>query len=175
MENKETYSALAIILMGVSGCGKTSVGEKLSEALGWPFYDGDDFHPQANIEKMTQGKPLNDDDRLPWLEHLHALIVEHLDQNKSLIVASSALKKKYRQTLKGTQTRVCFVHLAGSFELISKRMQQRSGHYMKAEMLRSQFADLELSQHILTISIDQPIGEIVTETIDKLQIPGEGH
>jgi gluconokinase len=160
--------AIAIILMGVSGCGKTSVGEGLSKALGWPFYDGDDFHPQANIDKMAQGIPLNDDDRQPWLERLHAIIVEHLDHNQPLIVASSALKAKYRQTLRGDREAVRFVHLSGSFELIFERMQQRSGHYMRAEMLRSQFADLEEPRHALIISIDQPVGAIVAEIIEKL-------
>ncbi|HKJ26154.1 MAG TPA: gluconokinase [Anaerolineales bacterium] len=165
--------AVAVILMGVSGCGKTSVGERLSDDLGWPFYDGDDFHPQGNIDKMAQGVPLNDDDRRPWLEGLHALIVEEFDQGNSLIVASSALKAKYRQILKGEREDVYFVHLSGSFELIFERMQQRSGHYMKAEMLRSQFADLEPPQHALTISIDQPVNGIVTEIIEKLKFTGE--
>lgn len=162
--------ATAIIIMGVSGCGKTSVGEGLSAQLGWPFYDGDDFHPQANIDKMAQGIPLNDDDRQPWLERLHALIVEHLDQGKSLIVASSALKEKYRQTLRGYRAGVRFVHLSGSFDLIHGRMQERSGHYMKAEMLRSQFADLELPQDALTVSIDQPVSRIVTAIIEDLKL-----
>ena len=91
--------ALAIIIMGVSGCGKTSVGLGLSEVLGWPFYDGDDFHPQANIDKMARGIALDDDDRLPWLERLHALIREHLEANRSLLVACSALKASYRDVL----------------------------------------------------------------------------
>lgn len=163
--------ATAIILMGVSGCGKTEVGKGLSETLDWPFYDGDDFHPQANIDKMSQGIPLNDDDRRPWLERLHALIVERLDRNESLIVASSALKAKYRQILRGDRESVKFVHLVGSFDLIFTRMQQRSGHYMKAEMLQSQFADLEPPQHALTISIDKQVGEIVAEIIEKLSLP----
>jgi carbohydrate kinase (thermoresistant glucokinase family) len=164
--------ATAIILMGVSGCGKTSVGKGLSETLDWPFYDGDDFHPQANIDKMAQGIPLNDDDRQPWLERLHALTVECLDQNRSLIVASSALKAKYRQTLRGDRESVKFVHLVGTLDLIFARMQQRSEHYMKAEMLRSQFADLELPKHALTVRIDKPVSEIVAEIIENLQLVG---
>jgi gluconokinase len=151
--------ATAIILMGVSGCGKTSVGERLSKILGWPFYDGDDFHPQPNINKMAKGIPLNDDDRQPWLKCLHDLIVENLDQGQSLIVACSALKGKYRQILRGDREAVKFVHLAGSFDLIFDRMQQRNEHYMKAEMLHSQFADLETPKHALTVSIDQGIIE----------------
>lgn len=153
--------ATAIVLMGVSGCGKTSVGEALSEKLGWPFYDGDDFHPQANISKMAQGVPLDDDDRQPWLERLHALIAEQLDAGRSLIVASSALKESYRQTLQGGREEVKFVHLTGSFDLIFARMKARSDHYMKAEMLQSQFADLEPPRNALSVPIDQPVSAIV--------------
>jgi carbohydrate kinase (thermoresistant glucokinase family) len=162
----------AIILMGVSGCGKTSVGEGLSEILNWSFYDGDDFHPQANIDKMSQGIPLNDDDRQPWLERLHDLIVERLDQDQSLIVACSALKAKYRQILKGDLDAVKFVHLAGSFELIYERIQQRDGHYMKAEMLRSQFTDLEPPQHVLTVSIETEVNSIADEIVTRLGLIG---
>jgi gluconokinase len=157
--------ARAVILMGVSGCGKTSVGEGLSEALGWSFYDGDDFHPQANIDKMAQGIPLNDADRQPWLVKLHQLIVEHLDANRSLIVASSALKARYRQTLRGGRDEVAFVHLKGDFDLIYARMKERSGHYMKAEMLRSQFRDLEEPEDALTVSIEKPVEQIVEEIL----------
>ncbi len=165
--------AKAIILMGVSGCGKSRVGEELSKALNWAFYDGDDFHPQANVAKMAQGFPLNDDDRQPWLKRLHTLIVEHLDRGQSLLVACSALKAKYRNTLKGSREDVIFVYLKGSFELIFARMQQRDGHYMKAEMLRSQFDDLEEPQNTLAVAIDQPVSEIVGEIIENLKIMGE--
>jgi gluconokinase len=165
--------ARAVILMGVSGCGKTSVGEGLSEALGWPFYDGDDFHPQANVDKMAQGIPLNDADRQPWLEILHQLIVEHLNASRSLIVASSALKATYRQTLRGSREEVVFVHLKGDFELIYTRMRRRSGHYMKAEMLRSQFRDLEEPEDALTISIKMPVAQIVEEIMVYLNELGE--
>ena len=160
--------AKAIILMGVSGCGKTSVGEALSAKLGWPFYDGDDFHPQANIDKMAQGIPLDDDDRQPWLERLHALIVEQLDQGRSLIVASSALKESYRQTLKGDRDEVAFVHLVGGFDLIYDRMKQRSDHYMKAEMLQSQFDTLEKPQDALSVPIDQSVSAIVEAIGEQL-------
>ncbi len=164
--------ATAIILMGVSGCGKTSVGEVLSTALDWPFYDGDDFHPQSNIDKMAQGIPLNDEDRQPWLERLHDLISETLNQGKSLIVACSALKAKYRQILRGGREEVEFVHLTGSFDLIYERLQQRGRHYMKAEMLHSQFADLETPHDALAVSIDQEVDMIVDEIISGLNLPG---
>jgi len=165
--------AKAIILMGVSGCGKSRVGEELSKALNWAFFDGDDFHPKANVEKMAQGIPLSDDDRRPWLERLHTMISEHLARGRSLLVACSALKENYRQTLKGNMEDVKFVHLTGSFELIYARMQQRSDHYMKAEMLRSQFDDLEEPQNTLAVAIDQPMSEIVGEIIENLKIMGE--
>ena len=161
--------AKALILMGVSGSGKTSVGGGLSEALGWPFYDGDDFHPQANVDKMAQGIPLNDEDRQPWLERLHTLIGEHLEADRSLILACSALKTKYRDVLSGDLgSSVFFVHLAGSFDLIYSRMQNRSGHYMKAEMLRSQCRALETPSDALTVSIDHPVGAIVDQIIAEL-------
>jgi gluconokinase len=158
----------AIILMGVSGCGKTSVGKGLSKALGWPFYDGDDYHSQTNIEKMAQGIPLNDDDRQPWLKKLHGLIIDHLETNQSLIVACSALKATYRNILKGDREEVDFVHLKGSFDLISTRMRKRSEHYMRADMLRSQFADLEEPEDAFTISIEKPVAQIVKEILELL-------
>ncbi|MBN1266337.1 MAG: gluconokinase [Anaerolineales bacterium] len=152
---------LAVVLMGVSGCGKTSVGTGLSEMLGWPFYDGDDYHPQANIDRMSAGIPLTDEDRLPWLEGLRDLILRDLSEGCSLIVACSALKADYRKILDGGRGDVHFVFLEGSFELIQKRLQARSGHYMKPGMLRSQFATLELPEEAQTVSIDQPVGKIV--------------
>lgn len=166
---EQAIMAIAIILIGVSGCGKSSVGNGLADKLNWPFYDGDDYHPQSNIDKMAQGLPLNDSDRQPWLERLHDLIAEHLNEKKSLIMACSALKSKYRQTLAGGRSNVKFVYLAGSFDLIYRRMQKRRKHYMKAEMLHSQFADLELPQNALTVLVDQPVDAIVAEIIENLQ------
>jgi gluconokinase len=154
--------------MGVSGSGKTSVGLKLSDALGWPFYDGDEYHPQGNIDKMAKGIPLNDEDRQPWLEILHNLILEHVSDNRSLIVACSALKIRYRQILKGNLDNVLFVYLMGSFDLIYGRMKVRSGHYMKAEMLRSQFADLEAPNSALSISVEKSVEQIVAEIRDYI-------
>ena len=162
--------AKAIVVMGVSGCGKTSVGNALSEALGWPFYDGDDFHPQANIAKMAKGIPLNDTDRQPWLERLHQLILENIEAGRSVIVACSALKAKYRTTLKGGHKDIYFVHLVGSFELIFERMQRRADHYMKAEMLRSQFQTLEAPSDALAVPIDQPVEDVVQSIIAGLSL-----
>lgn len=162
--------AMAIVLMGVSGCGKTRIGEALTQTMGWPFYDGDDYHPKANIDKMSQGMPLNDVDRQPWLEELHKIIREHLDRGIDVIVSCSALKAKYRETLRGDLENVRFVHLAGSAEVIYERLQHRNGHFMKAEMLQSQFADLEIPQDALSVSIDQPVNKVVAEIADKLNL-----
>lgn len=160
--------AYAIILMGVSGCGKTSVGIALSKVLGIPFFDGDDYHPQANIDKMAQGIPLGDEDRQPWLEKLHQIIARHLESDQSVIVASSALKASYRKILRGKCENVIFVYLKGDFDLIFSRIQHRSGHYMKATMLRSQFADLEEPEDTLTISVDKSVKKILAEIIEYL-------
>jgi len=154
--------------MGVSGCGKSSVGIELSNKLGLPFYDGDDYHPQSNIDKMAKHIPLDDKDREPWLETLHQIIARHLGSNQSVIVASSALKASYRIVLRGKCENVIFVYLKGDYDLIYSRMKNRSGHYMKAEMLRSQFTDLEEPEDAMTILIDKTFEEIVLEIIDRL-------
>ena len=158
----------AVVVMGVSGSGKTSVGSALADALGWPFYDGDDFHPQANVEKMSRGVPLDDADRQPWLESLHSLIARHLKEGRSLVVACSALKAHYRQTLRGDLEEVRFVYLKGDFALIHSRMEARSGHYMQPEMLRSQYRDLEPPGDALTVSVQPPVAQIVKTILKKL-------
>lgn len=161
----------AIILMGVSGSGKTAIGKRLSRRTGLPFFEGDNYHPQANVEKMSSGTPLNDEDRWPWLESLHKLIKEHLEQGRSLILASSALKAKYRDTLRGDLGKqVVFVYLKGNFELIYERLESREGHFMQADMLRSQFEILEEPEGAVVISVDQPIPSIVEEIVDKLDL-----
>ena len=159
----------AVVLMGVSGCGKTSVGAELSRILGWPFFDGDDFHPPENVAKMAAGIPLNDDDRAPWLANLHDLIAEHLRRGQSALLACSALKQKYRTQLAAGNPGTVFVHLKGDFDLIFGRMQARAGHYMKAEMLRSQFATLEEPTEALTVDINQNLDRIVVEIITQLK------
>jgi gluconokinase len=161
-------SPKAIILMGVSGCGKTAVGKALSQALGWPFFDGDDFHPAENIAKMSEGIPLNDDDRTPWLEKQHDLIDSHLKAGSSIILACSALKKKYRDRLKEGNLGVVFVYLKGDFNLIYSRMSARDSHYMKTEMLSSQFDALEEPRHAITVDIDNDFKTIVEEILQRL-------
>uniref|UniRef100_A0A3Q2UQ84 Gluconokinase n=1 Tax=Fundulus heteroclitus TaxID=8078 RepID=A0A3Q2UQ84_FUNHE len=146
------------IIMGVSGCGKSSFGTFLSGKLGWPFYEGDDFHPQENIEKMARGEPLTDQDRLPWLLRLHEVIERERRSGSDALVACSALKRLYRQILLHGSTaaaaptvcshhhaspEVFFLYLHGDYKLIHQRMVARQGHYMKADLLRSQFEILE--------------------------------
>lgn len=157
------------IIMGVSGCGKSTVGRALAVRLGCPFYDGDDFHPQANVAKMASGTPLTDADRTPWLNRLAALLAETLGQEETAVLACSALKKAYRDRLH-VSDRVQFVYLHGDFDLIWGRMQARQGHYMKAEMLRSQFAALEppASQQAWWVEIDAPVDAIVDEIITQI-------
>jgi gluconokinase len=157
--------ATALVLMGVSGSGKTSVGRALSQELGWPFYDGDDYHPPENVRKMSLGIPLQDEDRYPWLERLHDLIGEHLQAGENLILACSALKEKYRQQLLRENEGVMFVYLKGDFDLLWRRMEGRKGHFMKPDMLRSQLDTLEVPLDALTVNIDQSVSGTVREII----------
>jgi len=159
---------MVIILMGVSGSGKSTIGEHFAQATGGSFYDGDDFHPQANIDKMHAGIPLNDDDRLPWLKRLRELIVEREQQSSPTVIACSALKTSYRDILDPHDECVKFVFLKGSFELISKRLHERHGHFMPESLLRSQFDALELPKDAVTVDIDQTPEEIVTDMRAKL-------
>ena len=156
------------IVIGVSGSGKTSVGKSLAEHLGWDFYDADDFHPPANIEKMSNGMPLDDSDRVPWLASLHDLISSNLIHNKPGVLACSALKEHYRQRLLEGISGVQIVYLKGSYELIWSRMVRRKNHYMKAEMLKSQFDALEEPADALTVDISLPVEEIVQAVLKQM-------
>lgn len=163
---------MVIVIMGVSGSGKTTVGQALAERLALRFYDADDFHPQENVEKMAKGTPLNDADRWPWLKRLRALIVTCLSEGQTAVLACSALKEKYRQILKQGNADVKIIYLKGSFDLFWERMKGREGHYMKANMLQSQFDALEepTSQEAITISADQNVAAIVDEIVATLSI-----
>ncbi len=129
--------------MGVSGCGKTTVGEGLAAALGWPFDEGDRYHLPASIEKMSAHIPLTDADRWPWLEKLAELIGGHEAAGESSVLACSSLKRAYRDVLRSGAPRVRFVHLHGSFEVLADRLAGRKGHFFPADLLKSQFATLE--------------------------------
>jgi gluconokinase len=163
-------TAMFIILFGVTGAGKTTIGLLLAAELGWPFYDADDFHPAANVEKMRQGIPLTDADRRPWLDSLHDLIETALTENKPGVLACSALKESYRQYLYVNEE-VHYVYLRGDFDLIQRRLSGRVGHYMNPALLRSQFDALEEPHDGVTIvSVDQPPAGIVRDIREKLGI-----
>ncbi|MGH8761369.1 MAG: gluconokinase [Burkholderiales bacterium] len=144
---------MIVVLMGVSGAGKTTVGKLLSERLGWPLLDADDYHPPANIEKMRSGIPLTDDDRWPWLDRLNGLLKDKEWRGQGALLACSALKQKYRDRLAAGCRNLRWVYLKGSFELIESRLKARKGHYMKAGLLKSQFAALEEPSDAITADI----------------------
>ncbi len=152
---------MIIIVIGVSGSGKTTVGEKLADRLQYEFKDADDFHPPENIKKMIQKIPLNDQDRQPWLQILQQEIQQWLAQNKNIVLACSALKQEYRKQLFVNSEKMRLVYLKGSFKMIESRLKQRSNHYMKADLLHSQFKDLEEPSTAIEIDISQPIEKII--------------
>jgi gluconokinase len=159
---------MVIVLMGVSGSGKTTVGEKLAAALGAEFAEGDAYHPPANVEKMRSGIPLDDADREPWLERLSAEIGRWLAAGRDVVLTCSALKQRYRDILQGGRPEVRFVYLCGSEELIRERLKRRRGHYMPASLLASQFAALEEPEDAITVDIDRPADEIVASILVAL-------
>jgi len=157
------------IVMGVSGCGKSSVGKALADHLGWNFYDADDFHPPENVAKMANGIPLDDSDRAPWLASLHDLISSNLEGDRSGVLACSALKERYRQRLMKDNEGVQIIYLKGSYDLTWSRMEKRTDHYMKPHMLQSQFEALEEPTNALTIDISMPIGDIVRAILKYIE------
>ena len=156
-----------LVLMGVAGCGKSSVGAALSARIGLPYRDGDDLHPAANVAKMRRGDPLTDEDRWPWLEMVGQELVK-----TPMIIGCSALKRRYRQRISETSGQpVTFVHLSGSREVIEARMQARKGHFMPSSLLDSQFAALEppaADENAVTVDIDQPLAAIVDSIVTAL-------
>lgn len=156
---------VVVVVMGVAGSGKSTVGARLAAALGWPFCEGDEHHPAANIAKMARGEPLTDEDRRPWLAQLRVRIAAALAAGEGLVVACSALKQDYRRILAVDPVRVRFVYLKASPELIAMRLRARAGHYMKENMLASQFAALEEpSQGDAALVVDAavPVDALVT-------------
>jgi gluconokinase len=154
-----------VIIMGVSSSGKTTVGKALAARLGWDFYDGDDYHPSAKIEKIAAGVALNDEDRLPWLATLQAMITFGLKHKRPGVLACSALKESYRQVLLKDNQGVVIVYLKGDFELIHTRMADRADHYMKPRMLKSQFDILEEPVDVLTMEISLSVETIVEKIL----------
>lgn len=159
---------MILIVMGVSGSGKSTIGELLAQRLGYAFYDGDQYHPPANVEKMSKGIPLTDADRAVWLDTLAAIARTCLAEGRSAVIVSSALKETYRQHLTVDPAQTKFIYLKGSYELIMARMQARPHHFMKPQMLDSQFATLEEPHDAITVDIAPPPEQVVDEIIQKL-------
>jgi gluconokinase len=161
-----------VIVFGVSGAGKTTIGKLLAEQLGWRFYEADDFHPPANIEKMRSGRPLTDDDRWPWLEYLHEQITRSLAAKENAVLACSALKRTYRERLRVSDD-VKLVFLRGDYGLIEKQLRGRRGHFMNPALLRSQLADLEepsADEDAITVDLGKTPEELVEEIKTKLDL-----
>ncbi|MEM6620860.1 MAG: gluconokinase [Pseudomonadota bacterium] len=161
-----------LIVMGVTGCGKTTVGALLAGRLGAVFLDGDDYHPEANVEKMSEGIPLTDDDRWPWLDRLGEVIEEAVADRGRVVLACSALRRVYRDRL----TQACraaplFIHLSGGRELIHGRMAARREHYMPVALLDSQIATLEpieADENALEVEVDAPADDVVARVLNHL-------
>lgn len=156
---------MIMLLMGVAGCGKTTVGDQLAERLGWPYQEGDALHPPANVAKMAGGMPLTDADRLPWLAAVAAWIDARRAAGECGVVSCSALKRAYRQLLIGDRPDVRLVYLQGTRDQLAERLAARTGHFMPAGLLDSQLATLEeptAAEQPLVVTIDQPVEAVVT-------------
>lgn len=167
---------MTIIIFGVSGAGKTTVGNLLARELGWHFLEADDFHPAANIEKMRSGHQLTDENRWPWLERLRQQIERSLAAGENAVLACSALKRAYGDRLR-VSDEVKFVFLRGDYALVEKQLRSRHGHFMNAALLQSQFDDLEVPQpdeNVLTIEPGRTPEEIVERIKTKLNLAGSG-
>ena len=158
---------MVILLMGVSGSGKTSVGQLLASELGWEFADADDYHPAANVEKMRNGIPLTDADRAPWLETLRVLIAGWIAAKRNAVLACSALKRAYRESLR-VAPEVQVVYLKGTPELLRQRLHARVGHFMTERMLESQLAALEEPEDAVVVDVDRSPAEITAEILARL-------
>lgn len=167
----------SVIVMGVSASGKSTVGEQLAKRLGRKFIDGDDLHPRANILKMASGEPLTDDDRGPWLERVRDAAFSLESKNEHGVIVCSALKKTYRDQIRQGNNHVTFVFLDGSMALILDRIQQRQGHFMKENMVMSQFDILERPDDeldVIVVSIDDTIEHVVTRAAEAIAPVFEG-
>jgi gluconokinase len=168
----------SIVVMGVCACGKSTVGQQLASAIGAKFIDGDDLHPKANILKMSRGEPLNDKDREPWLERIRDAAFSLESKNETGVLVCSALKKSYRDQIRDGNSNVTFLFLDGSFELILERMRSRTGHFMKENMVKSQFDTLERptdESQVVTVDIDATMDEVLVRSIAGLEFLAQQH
>ncbi len=173
MAGDESHEPRIVVIMGVAGSGKTTVGERLAARLGWPYSDADAFHPPQNIRKMAQGTPLSDEDREPWLAAIHDAMAEHVAQDESAVFTCSALKRCYRERLsQGLEPYLVWVYLKGEYALILARMQARQEHFMKPALLKSQFDALEEPEGVLTLSVAAPIEALVDAIVAHLTPEG---
>ncbi|PYU00947.1 MAG: gluconate kinase [Acidobacteria bacterium] len=161
---------MIVLLMGPAGSGKTTAGKLLAEQLSWEFADGDDFHPPANVAKMSGGIPLTDEDRLPWLQSIREAIERWLAQGRNVVLACSALKRSYRDLLglHSNAKDIKLVYLQGTYDLLLERLHSRKGHYMKEQMLLSQLRDLEEPTDAITIDVSNSPEQIVSEIRKRL-------
>ncbi|AMF98000.1 gluconokinase [Vibrio harveyi] len=166
----------SVVVMGVCASGKTTIGEHLAKKLGRKFIDGDDLHPRANIQKMASGQPLNDNDRKPWLERIRDAAYSLESKNEHGIIVCSALKKIYRDQIREGNENVTFLFLDGSKELILERMRARQGHFMKENMVNSQFEALERPENeprTIFVSIDATIEDVVSNAAELILVQDE--
>jgi carbohydrate kinase (thermoresistant glucokinase family) len=167
--------AAAIIVMGVSGSGKSTIGALLAAALGWPFADADGFHPAANVAKMASGQPLTDEDRWPWLDAIAAHIEAARAAAQPVVVACSALRRTYRDRLRAGHKDLIFLHLAGEAGLIGDRQAARQGHFMPPSLMASQFATLEdpsAEADAVTVSVQASPAQVVEAALTQLAFAG---
>ena len=160
---------MIIVLMGVTASGKSTVGKLLARQIGWSFFEGDDFHSAGNIEKLRRGEPLNDEDRRPWLHAIREVIHEAIDRGENAVIACSALKASYRSMLQ-TKGQVSFVYLKASIALIQERLQNRVGHFMNPQLLRSQFDTLEEPKEALQVDAGSTPAAIVQAIRNGLSV-----
>jgi carbohydrate kinase (thermoresistant glucokinase family) len=170
-----TREPVVLVVMGVSGSGKSTVAALVAGRLGWPFEEGDTLHPHANIEKMTAGHPLTDEDRAPWLEKVAEWAEEQLDAGRSGLITCSCLKRAYRDVINRRGSGVIFVYLSGSRETIAERLATRHGHFMPPSLLASQFADLEeptSDEPAIRIDVGPTPVSIAQQIVDQLHLAG---
>ena len=160
---------MVVLVMGVSGSGKTTIGEALAEKLGWRYLDADDFHPQANVEKMKAGIPLEDADRWPWLGAINRALLGFQRDGLSVVLGCSALKEAYRERLSGNLSDFRVVYLRGDFELIEKRVKARTHRYMPASLLKSQFDAMEPPHGAIEIDVSVPVSESIQQIQKQLR------